>query len=342
MMSSALNWATEGILDPTVVDVKRLSPARGVDRIERINPVFLRILLRERLNEGLKVVSEPTSEKLVRNAALVSLDGATVFRLLPPVPDATSDATMQAQSQLVADAYELRSDRLQEIYLQQWDMISFLGATTHVNVISQKWLLELLQAVQEAAMVNVAQVKHIVDVARPVHLFPGAAPVVQTPQHSTIPSGHAAEGFTVAYVLSRLLGRTDAETVEGANNIFRMAARIATNRTVAGVHFPMDSMAGACLGLTLGRIFWRRLAGDPDLDGAPACGGFNIDAQDFGAQDFNLSEFLSAAANTGGAGKPWLLQRYPVPYPPAAAISEELDHIKNVNIAKEIDGYAMG
>ena len=38
----------------------------------------------------------------------------------------------------------------------------------------------------------------------------------------------------------------------------RLAARIAINRTVAGVHFPIDSAAGGLLGLTLGQYFVSR------------------------------------------------------------------------------------
>jgi hypothetical protein len=35
----------------------------------------------------------------------------------------------------------------------------------------------------------------------------------------------------------------------------RLASRVAINRTVAGVHFPVDSAAGQLLGLTLGEYF---------------------------------------------------------------------------------------
>ncbi len=41
----------------------------------------------------------------------------------------------------------------------------------------------------------------------------------------------------------------------------RIAARIATNRTVAGVHYPTDSMAGAVLGMTMAEALINLLDG---------------------------------------------------------------------------------
>jgi hypothetical protein len=37
---------------------------------------------------------------------------------------------------------------------------------------------------------------------------------------------------------------------------FRLAARVAINRTVAGMHYPVDSGAGAVLGLALAEHLW--------------------------------------------------------------------------------------
>jgi hypothetical protein len=42
---------------------------------------------------------------------------------------------------------------------------------------------------------------------------------------------------------------------------YRLAARIAINRTVAGLHYPIDSAAGAVLGTTLGDYLVARCAG---------------------------------------------------------------------------------
>ena len=89
-----------------------------------------------------------------------------------------------------------------------------------------------------------------------------------TPGHGSFPSGHATQVYAVAHVLRVLLGLDEATATSRPMNLAasqavqaqlaRQAARIATNRVVAGLHFPADSMAGRMLGTALGEFFaWR-------------------------------------------------------------------------------------
>jgi hypothetical protein len=71
----------------------------------------------------------------------------------------------------------------------------------------------------------------------------------------------------------------------------RLAARIAINRTVAGVHFPADSVAGAILGLTLGQYLVNRASGVANSRGS----GFDGTAYPNG-EDFNLGDIYDVAA----------------------------------------------
>ena len=106
--------------------------------------------------------------------------------------------------------------------------------------------------------------KHVFASTRPVEMSPQIQPMIPTPGHGSWPSGHATEAFIVATVLEALLNATNPAAANGSacrEQLQRLAARIAVNRTVAGVHFPVDSAVGRLLGTALGEFFIARSTG---------------------------------------------------------------------------------
>jgi hypothetical protein len=89
-------------------------------------------------------------------------------------------------------------------------------------------------------------------------------PAITTPGHASTPSGHCTEAYVIYEVLKALL---KTHTVDGQpnpacsalNRQFRcVVERIAMNRVVAGLHFPVDNIAGRVLGTVLGRYVVHR------------------------------------------------------------------------------------
>jgi membrane-associated phospholipid phosphatase len=173
------------------------------------------------------------------------------------------------QLDLVANYAELRADRASEILAQLEGPTAFLASVTYLAPERTRWTLELLGAVFRLAQFVEFRLKHALACRRPIEYSPQVQPMISTPEHGSFPSGHATEIFAMAIVLAHLI-RASGNTVYAqqiyAVQLLRQAARFAINRQIAGVHFPVDTAAGALLGLTLGEYISRRFAGAASAD----------------------------------------------------------------------------
>jgi hypothetical protein len=144
--------------------------------------------------------------------------------------------------------------------------------------------------------------KDALGVPRPHELSAQVQPMIPTPIHAALPSGHATEAYTVARVLVELATGALPAASAGAKTqlrelLMRQAARIAINRTVAGVHYPIDSAAGQLLGLSLGEYFIARCR--PSGGGATLVDAWALDVAQYPPQgDFSGQELFDPQAGS--------------------------------------------
>ena len=79
---------------------------------------------------------------------------------------------------------------------------------------------------------------------RPPEVYPEPKPLVHVPHTGSFPSGHATTAFACAAVLAWASPRL-------ALPAFVLAAGIAWSRVYVGVHWPLDVLGGAALGLLI-------------------------------------------------------------------------------------------
>jgi undecaprenyl-diphosphatase len=77
---------------------------------------------------------------------------------------------------------------------------------------------------------------------RPPLVYPEPKPLLHTPHSGAFPSGHAATAFACATVLAWAAPRL-------AIPAYVLAAAIAWSRVYVGVHWPLDVLGGAVLGV---------------------------------------------------------------------------------------------
>jgi PAP2 superfamily len=212
---------------------------------------------------------------------------------------------------------DLRDDRIAEINVQIDDILSFFGAIALIDNQRRLRTLELLEATVRLCIHAEMKLKHLCRAPRPIDLAPEVQPIVQTPDHSTFPSGHATEAFAVATVLHRLMTGAGPKAGIGKDadglqthraQVFRLANRIAANRTVAGVHFPVDTAAGALLGCIIGDMVYglgtEQKPKQARAFTAVVGDGGALPAQFAGAHDFDLTWLEAALPDDRKSVKP--------------------------------------
>lgn len=157
-------------------------------------------------------------------------------------------AVLQQQARWVLLRARLREDRLPEIHVQVNDLWPFWEALIGLDITKAPHTMELLHVTLQFASAVVLQFKHALGVPRASEVLSSVMPIVEVPGHGALPSGHANAAAALSTVLGLLL--PDGASQSGA--LRRLAFRVAANREVAGLHYPMDSAAGRLLGETLG------------------------------------------------------------------------------------------
>jgi membrane-associated phospholipid phosphatase len=192
----------------------------------------------------------------------------------------------QDQLPLMRAYMDQRPDRSPEILTQLGFPTPYFVMLLGLQGGANRYTFELIAITQVLAAHTAMVVKHHLACRRPDRIGAQIMPMIPTPAHASFPSAHATEAFAVAEVLNTLVKTQYCHYADFEKRqalISKLAERIAVNRTVAGVHFPIDSWAGAILGRAVGQVVLAKCCQRKDVQGYKYCAN--------GRLDFFLNEF---------------------------------------------------
>jgi membrane-associated phospholipid phosphatase len=157
----------------------------------------------------------------------------------PPPLNSSMETRADLDALLVMQAKERTPEQLNLIYLEAPYEGPFRTLTRDKLFDFEKHpaTSALLAAVDHEVVYYVMHYKHLIQRARPTQLEPKLTLVVPIPGNSSYPGGHAAQSYSMALVLGMLdPAHKDAyvqRSIEGSHR-----------REIAGLHYPMDAVAG--------------------------------------------------------------------------------------------------
>jgi membrane-associated phospholipid phosphatase len=225
------------------------------------------VLAEMELTEGLSYRTTVRGDEKARRVAQLKIGQVPLVELHAPY---VSEFVEQLEH--VFSFADLRSERTGEVLSQVVPQTAYWSAIAGLTPERHRYTLELLGVGLRFAMMAVMQFKFLLNCPRPSEYSALVQPMILTPGYSAFPSGHATEAYFAAEVLAALHPKATSAAPEELDNrkvdvaslrgqLHRLAFRVAENRVVAGLHFPVDSLAGQLLGVSLAEYFLGRCRG---------------------------------------------------------------------------------
>jgi membrane-associated phospholipid phosphatase len=187
--------------------------------------------------------------------------------------------TFVEQLQFMRAYLDQRPDRSAEVMTQLGFPTPYFAMILGLQSFN-RYTFELIGITQVIASHVAMVAKHHLACRRPVRIGAQVMPMIPTPAHASFPSAHATEAYAAAEVLCCFVEkqrRHYADFAQRKDLLRKLAERVAVNRTVAGVHYPIDTWAGAILGRAIGQIILAKCGVDSRVEGFDYAAKGNLD-----------------------------------------------------------------
>jgi len=142
----------------------------------------------------------------------------------------------------------------------------WIGIALVLAAVWRRWGIFVMTVIAVAVADFAATgLKSVIDIERPSSRYETPKPLVPAPHDHTFPSGHAATSFAAATILSTANPRLGPLW-------FLLATAIGFSRVYVGVHYPVDVIGGAVLGIAVATAL-RRLVEVPQRSRAATRSG---------------------------------------------------------------------